>query len=184
MSMLFDLPERVSRVPLTIYKKISPDNPRAKVNLINALGLIYTGQLAETIRENNLAKLRANTAWIKALELLESEGLYQGLHFRDIAEHLGVHPESAKAACLKAETEIYEIYGIHIGFFDNNGVWRLGTDKDVARKYGTTMRAIVKWAKRASMYAEQARTFGAEAEPLMMPLYEIPEGLTDADAQA
>ncbi|EYB69088.1 hypothetical protein DEIPH_ctg011orf0056 [Deinococcus phoenicis] len=184
MIRLFDAPERASKVPLSLYKKLSPDNPRARVSLMNTLTLMYSGKLAATIREHKLAKLTEKTSWIKALELLESKGLYQGMHYREIAAALGVTPDTAKAACLRAEQEIYDIYGIHVGFFDNDGTWRLGTDKDVARKYGEAMRAVVKWAKRASMYAEQARVYGEQKDPLMLPLFDIPKDLKDGDGDA
>lgn len=184
MIRLFDSPERAGKVPLSLYKKLSPDNPSARVSLMNTLTLMYAGKLAATIKEHQLAKLTERTSWIRALELLESSGLYRGMHYREIAQALGVTPETAKAACLKAEEEVYAIYGIHVGFFDNNGVWRLGTDKDVARKYSEAMRAVVKWAKRASMYAEQARVYGSAKEPLMLPLFDIPNNLKDRDGDA
>lgn len=184
MIRLFDAPDRVSRLPLSLYKKLSPDNPRALVSLMNTLGLMYAGRLTATIREHRLGQVRANASWLRALELLEDKGLYQGLHYRDIAQALDVRPDTAKAICLKAETEVYRIYGIHVGFFDHDGTWRLGTDKDVARKYGESVRALVTWAKRTSMYAEQARVFGTEKAPAVIPLFDLPKELNDADAQA
>lgn len=175
MIRLFDLPQQASAIPLSLYRKITPDNPRARVTFYAALALLGAGMLAHTVREQKLAKLTASTSWIRALEALESRGLHRGMHYREIAELLGVTPEAGKAACLRAEEEVYAIYGLHIGFFDNNGVWRLGTDKDVARKYGDTMRSLVSWARRATMYAEQARTHGKPRPPLMVPLFELPE---------
>lgn len=181
---LFALPERKNTMPLTLYKKLSPDNPRAKISFFNVLALIYEGKLAETIRERKLAQIRKNSTWLAVLELLERSGLYQGMHFREIGEELGTSSENAKQACLRAELEVYEIYGIHIGFFDRDGTWRLGTDVDVAIKYRDNMKAIVAFASRTAIYVEHAATHGKNMGQLQAPLFELPKGLSDDASQA
>ena len=40
MIRLFDLPQQASAIPLSLYRKITPDNPRARVTFYAALALL------------------------------------------------------------------------------------------------------------------------------------------------
>ena len=114
---LFDTPDRGGMVSLRVLKQFSPSNPNSRVSFFIALHLMDQGELAHTIHEQGLAAIRESTSWIKAFELLETKGIRQGIHFREVSEVLEVTPQTAKRACQRASREIFAIYGLHIGFF-------------------------------------------------------------------
>lgn len=175
LQTLFNVPARGGGVPLKLYKQLSPSNRMSKFSFFVALHLLDQRALAKTILEEKPVKLRKNSTWFKCFALLETCGLRRGIHYREIAEALEISPESARAACLKAEFEIYAIYGLHVGFFSNDGKFRLATDKEVGLKYHEVTVQLRGWLKRASMYTHIASELGSSRGQLQTPLFTPPE---------
>jgi hypothetical protein len=183
LQKLFDVPERVGAVPLKLYKQLSPSNPESKIPFFMALHLLDKGQLAKKIVEEKPVKVRKNSTWFTCFALLEAYGLRKGVHYRELADFLGITPEAARAACLKAEFEIYAVYSLHVGFFTNDGTFRLATDKEVGLKYYQATMQMRGWLKRAAMYAHIASELGDRRGLLQAPLFSPPE-LTNGDVAA
>jgi len=183
LQKLFNVPERVGAVPLKLYKQLSPSNPVSKVPFFMALHLLDQRRLAKAIVEEKPVKLRKNSTWFTCFALLEAGGLRKGVHYTELASFLGVSPEAARAACLKAEFEIYAIYGLHVGFFTNDGTFRLATDTEVSLKYHQATLQMRGWLKRAAMYVHIASDLGQPRGYLEAPLF-TPAELNDANAHA
>lgn len=176
---IFAIPTRGGAVSLRTLKQISPSNPESRVNFHLALHLMDQRELARTIDEKGLVAIRKNTTWLKVFSLLESQGLRDGLHVKEIAEALSMSPSSAKRACLKASKEIYEIYGVHVGFFpDGNGkydgTFKLGVDKDVAFKYYRDTKAAATWFRNLMRFAHHAEDFAVSKKTIEVSMFEPP----------
>lgn len=173
---------RKGDLPKRLYKKLTPSNPYARLSFFSSLELLYTRRLASTIRADERLKADANSTWLAAFEMLEARGLHLGVSVQEVAQARGVTPGTAKKAMLKAEVMIYEHFGLNVSFVDNNGVWRLATDIEVARKYAATLKAMKTYAKRAQMYRPMAQEIGRQTGTLELPLFDFPKG-TDDQAQ-
>jgi hypothetical protein len=176
---LFETPAKGGAVSLRVLKQISPSNPESRVNFHLALHLMDQRELARTVAEKGLKAIHKNTTWIKAFSLLEAEGLRKGLYFREVAEALELSPKAAKRACLKASKEIYEIYGVHVGFFPNgegryDGRFRLGTDKEVAFKYYRDAKAAATWFRNLMRFAHHAEDFAVSKKTMEVSMFEPP----------
>jgi hypothetical protein len=183
LQKLFDVPERVGAIPVKLYKEISPSNPASKVPFFLALHLLDQGQLARKIVEDKPVKLRKNSTWFTCFVLLEAVGLHRGIHYRELAQHLGITPEAAKESCLKAEAQIYAIYGLHVGFFSYDGTFKLGTDREVASKHYQSGKAIRSWIRRTTMYSHIANELGDLSGVAQLELF-TPRELESAHAGA
>lgn len=166
---------RKGDLPKRLYKKLAPSNPYVKVPFFRAMELMYKRKLAETIREDEEVKIRANSTWLAAFEMLEKRGLHLGVHVNELAAARGITPKAAKAAMLKAEEMIYRHFGLNVSFVDNNGMWRLATEAEVAQKYADALKAMSTYAKRIAMYRPMAEELGTATGTLVVPLFELKE---------
>lgn len=163
-------------VPKRLYKKISPSNPYAQIPFWKVIERMYTRNLSQALREETEANIKASAVWLSAFEMLEAKGVHVGISVKEVAETRGVTAGYAKKMMLKAEREIYRHYGINISFVENNGVWRLATDLEVARKYAAALQSMKTYAKRIEMYRPMAQELGAAAGTLQLPLFDAPSG--------
>ena len=76
---------------------------------------------------------------------------------------------------LKAEEMIYRHFGLNVSFVDNNGMWRLATEAEVAQKYADALKAMSTYAKRIAMYRPMAEELGTATGTLVVPLFELKE---------
>lgn len=178
---MFMVPERNARVPDKLYKEISPQNHMARFTFFEAAGLLYQGKLTLTIREKNLVPIRANSSWLKCLDILEKHGMSYGVHYLDLADALELKPETTRGACLKAEKVIFDLYGFHVGFFSRDGIFKLATDAEVAEKALLVMKEVTAKAKRLGMYSGALSEFSEPLGTLQVQLFgpmELPRGET------
>lgn len=92
---------------------------------------------------------------------------------------MSISPGAAKRNCLRASRELFAIYGIHVGFFPNghgkyDGVFRLGTDKDVALKYYRDTKAAASWFKNLMRFAHHAEDFAVSKKTIEVAMFEPP----------
>ncbi|MFT2719889.1 hypothetical protein ACMT4L_07785 [Deinococcus sp. A31D244] len=162
-------------LPKKLYRQLAPANPFARIGWYASLHLLENRRLSETIRDEQLAKIRANSTWLTAFEMLEKRGLHLGVSVAEVAEQLGVKPQQAKRAMLKAEEALFIIYGINVCFVDGNGKWRLATEREVAVKYAQMLKQVSKTTTRLRFYQGAARDLGERRGTLNIPLFELPE---------
>ena len=168
-------------VPKRLYKKISPSNPYAKIPFFQAMERMYTRNLAQKLREEVQENVNANAIWLTAFEMLEKKGIHIGISVKELAEARGISTGYAKRMMLKAEQEIYRHYGINISFVENNGVWRLATDVEVARKYAAALKSMKTYVKRIEMYRPMAQELGTASGTLQLPLFDVPKDLKEGN---
>lgn len=176
---MFPVPTRKGAVSMNTLRQISPSNPESRVNFHLALHLMDARELAHTIYDQGLVAIKKNTNWHKVFSLLESQGLRNGLHVKEIAEALSMSTGSARRACNKASKEIYEIYGVHVGFFpDGNGkydgTFKLGVDKDVAFKYYRDAKAAATWFRNLMRFAHHAEDFATAKKTIEVQMFDPP----------
>lgn len=168
------LVEQETRIPTSIYKKLSPTNPFAKVGWFRALDLATSGLLVATVKGEGLAG-KPNDLWLLAFELLETKGIRKGISFREVAEAADCKPEQAKRAMLKAEKLIYELFGFNICFADHNGIWKLATEEEVAKKYARMALEMQSKYERMRLYLPHMLMQGEKKASLMVDLFALPE---------
>lgn len=161
------------QLPRKLYQSLAPSNPFAVVRFSRTIDLMYTRQLSVTLRDEDLANIRANSTWLMAFEMLEARGLHLGLHVSELAEAKGITPAAAKRAMLRAEEIIFQVYGINISFIDNNGRWRLATEREVAVKYAEMLRVVRGMSERLKMYRAPASDLGKRQGTLNIPLFTL-----------
>lgn len=162
-----------SAVPRKVIRQLAPSNPKAKVPYQSAVQFMMTRQLGTIIRDRKLANVRANSTWLFAFEMLEDRGLHKGLHVSELADAKGITLSAAKRQMLRAETMIYEVFGLNISFIDRDGMWRLATEQEVALKYAQMLRSIKSVSERVRMYQGAAAKFGERAGRVALPLFDI-----------
>lgn len=169
-----ELPARGrTAVPRKLIRKLAPSNPKAKVPYHAAIQLMLARQLGTIIRDQKLANIRANSTWLFAFEMLEDRGLHKGLHVSELAEAKGITLSAAKRQMLRAETMVYDLFGINISFIDRDGMWRLATEQEVALKYAQMLRSIKSVSERVRMYQGAAAKLGEREGRVALPLFKI-----------
>lgn len=174
--MLIGTPDMlmVQRIPHSVGRKLRPTNPLAPVTWYRVLNLADAGKLVETCVTE--LQIKPNAAWLKAFALLEAAGLRRGITAREVAAHLGCTPKTAYRNMLAAEKQIYELFGLNICFFDNNGRWKLITENEALVKYARMFAELAKKAERMRMYAPHAAALcGPSISALEVPLFDPAE---------
>jgi len=175
------MPKSDDLLPQRRGRRLVLFNPHALISIGKVMTLMRDKQLTETVKGLRVSQQKRSTRWLTALELLEQRGLQNGLDPDTLASHLGISTTAARRAMNRAEFVIFDVFGLHVTFFQRNEKWRLLNHVEATRKYARTVKDLSTRSKRARLYLNVSRYHGTEQEEdLRVPLFRFdfsPEAL-------